>query len=125
MALMAESTLRHRKRYAARIEAEERALKMPRLRGHQPPAHLKPRQQAIWIELVKKVGKGVLTEADSLPLEQAVYLVEKMRAGKITSGENNTLVNIYSKLGCTPVDRCKIYTPQQPQRHANDWGLSA
>jgi phage terminase small subunit len=98
---------------------------MPRLRGHQPPAHLKPRQEAIWIELVKKVPKSVLTEADGLVLEQAVFLVEKMRAGKISGAENNTLLSIYSELGCTPADRCKIYTPQQAQGHANDWGLSA
>lgn len=102
-------------RYQSRIAAQPNFIRPV---GKAPP-HLTPGERAVWAELVRAAPPGLLQRSDRLVLEVLSKLVVRMRTSSDPkSSELNSLVNVLTKMGLTPVDRTKLNLESPPEPSA-------
>ena len=86
------------------------------------PAHkiLSEYEREIWDEIVGISYKGVLGEADRLPLEMMCRLTAEMRLdySEFSAAKMTQLSQLCGRFGMTPSDRTKIVIPKSKNANA-------
>ena len=77
-----------------------------------PSQYLSVEQRKCYREIAKSCHDGVLCQSDTIAVEMAAILLDKIRQNTAKSAEMTLFNGFLSKFGMTPVDRSRVSIPQ-------------
>lgn len=90
----------------------------PALAGD-PPAYFDAEERERWVDLLRIVPAGVLTERDRITAEMIAQLWAGLRRRALDSKQMSLLANLLGRCGMTPAERSKVAVPSAGKAKGN------